>query len=150
MTTAQFIAKTYGTTSNRDRQCSSVFTDNDGNVYSYGYHYPLVFKVAGHNFINTAGYSTTTGKHIGWAWQAVDYNATAIELNRDDTSALKYATDQQKLDVLERAAQRMVQRAQLACDQKSRKDTQVYKYLADTLGRANASFIAVRNLKAGN
>lgn len=149
MTTREFIAKTYGTEATRDRQCSSVFTDNNGNVYSYGYHYPLLFKVAGHNFVNTTGYSTTTAKHINWAWSAVDYNATAIELNRDDARVMSntYMSEQQKLNTLELAALRMVERAQAECDSKKRKDTQVYQWLCDKLGRADASLIAVRNLQ---
>lgn len=148
MTTRDFIAKTYDTTSNRDRHCSSVYTDHEGNVYSYGAHYPLLFKVAGHNFINTMGYSNSTSKHIGWAWQAVDYNATAVELNREDARVISssWASDTDKLAVLLRATAQMVADAQVACDAKKRKDTQVYRWLLDTLGRAQASHTAVKNL----
>lgn len=71
MTTQDFIAKTYGTTSDRERRCSSVFADYRGNVYSYGYHYPLVFNVDGLDFVNCTGYSSTTAKHIAWAKRAV-------------------------------------------------------------------------------
>lgn len=68
MTTADFIAKTFNTTNDKwgrygyERRCSSVFTDRDGNVYSYGYHYPLLFTIGGLTFINTTGYSSTTAK----------------------------------------------------------------------------------------
>ena len=149
MTTRDFIAKTYGVQASKERHCSSVFTDYDGNVYSYGYHYPLLFKVAGHNFVNTMGYSNTTAKHIGWAWSAVDYNATAVELSRDDARVIasSYHSDSDKLQVLARATAQMVADAQVACSAKKRKDTQVYRWLQETLRRAVVSHVAVKNLQ---
>jgi hypothetical protein len=71
MTTQEFIARTFNTTSDRERHCSSVFTDHNGTVYSYGYHYPLAFNVDGLNFINARGYSSSTGRHISWAKRAI-------------------------------------------------------------------------------
>ena len=67
MTTAEFIQKNFGVPITKDRKCSSVFADNDGNIYSYGYHYPLLFKVGELTFRNNTGYSNTTAKHINWA-----------------------------------------------------------------------------------
>jgi hypothetical protein len=152
MTTRDFIAKTYGTTSTRERHCSSVYTDHDGNVYSYGAHYPLLFKVAGHWFVNTRGYSNTTAKHINWAWSACDYNATAVELNREDARVISssWASDTDKLNVLLRATAEMVARAIEERDSKKRKDTQVYAYLTDVLSRARLSRVAVKNLMEDN
>lgn len=51
-------------------KCASVFGEGDC-VYSYGYHYPLLFKVvtpSGKELLacNNRGYSVTTSKHIGW------------------------------------------------------------------------------------
>ena len=34
------------------------------HLFSYGYHYPLLVKVGKKWFLNDAGYSVTTGKHI--------------------------------------------------------------------------------------
>lgn len=148
MTTRDFIAQTYNTTSNRDRHCSSVFTDHDGNVYSYGYHYPLLFEVAGRTFINTMGYSSTTAKHIAWARSAQPY-ATPVELNREDARVISssYNSDSDKLQALARATAQMVADARVACDAKTRKDTQVYSHLLDVLDTAIASRVVVQNLQ---
>lgn len=67
MTTQEFIQKSAGVPSTKDRHCSSVFADQDGNIYSYGFHYPLLFKVGRLQFRNCSGYSNTTAKHINWA-----------------------------------------------------------------------------------
>lgn len=154
MTTREFIQKTFDTKNERwgrygyDRRCSSVVTDKDGTVYSYGPHYPLLFKVAGHTFINDAGYSNTTAKHIGWAWQAVDYNATAVQLDREAARVVSnsWASDDDKLAQLLRVTAQAVADATEACNAKKRKDTKVYRGLLDDLGRAQASHIAVSNV----
>jgi hypothetical protein len=131
MTTRDFIAKTYGVESSRDRQCSSVFADMKGNIYSYGYHYPLLFKVCGKWYVNTAGYSVTTAKHIGWAWSACDYNAIGVELNRDDvqTIARTYLDDEIKLTTIKGALARQIGGIKAEMASKKRKDTMVYKFL---------------------
>lgn len=131
MTTRDFIRKTYNTTSDKERQCSSVFTDNIGTVYSYGYHYPLAFRVAGRDFVNTAGYSNTTAKHINWAWQAVGYHAISVELNRDDARVISDSCSL-KHEKLETIRQAIVRKHTEVTDQmlaKKRKDTWVYSDL---------------------
>lgn len=50
-----------------DTKHGNLFTDGNGTMYSYGYHYPLLFDVNGLKFINTIGYSQTTAKHISYA-----------------------------------------------------------------------------------
>lgn len=52
-------------------------------LYSYGPHYPLLFKVAGHWVCNDRGHSVTTAKHIGQARLYSDYN---VQLQGSDTS----------------------------------------------------------------
>lgn len=52
-------------------------------IFSYGDHYPLLFKIDGMYFVNTAGYSVTTSKHIGWAFTATDYQAIAVKVPRE-------------------------------------------------------------------
>lgn len=131
MTTQEFIEKTYNTTSTRERRCSSVFTDNDGTVYSYGYHYPLAFKVAGLDFVNTAGYSATTGKHITWAWRAVGYNAIGVELWREEARviAASYSTEVEKLEAIKTALERQEHELRSEMGTKKRTNTHVYAYL---------------------
>lgn len=148
MKTVTFITNNLGYKPSKETKNASVIQDTDGNFYSYGYHYPLLFNVADHWFINTAGYSNTTSKHIAWAWQAVDYNATAVELSREQASIVSrsWAPDDAKLSALLEATNSMVERAQMACYKKRRKDTQIYKQLENTLSKAYASNIAVNNI----
>lgn len=68
MKTKDFIAKWYGVADGEEKRCSSVFKNGKGNIYSYGYHYPLLFDIAGITFRNVKGYSTSTANHISWCW----------------------------------------------------------------------------------
>ena len=74
----------------KQKTVASVFIDPDGTVYSYGYHYPLAFKVNGLRFRNTAGYSSTTAKHISHAGSITDhdvelqYNTIRGQVSYDD------------------------------------------------------------------
>ena len=137
MTTAEFIAKTYNTTATRERRCSSVFTDYQGTVYSYGYHYPLAFRVAGLDFINEQGYSNTTAKHIAWARQALGYQYHGVKLWREDARVIadSYATDEQKLAVIKRALYREHASLIEQMANKKRKNTQVYEHLMNEAAR---------------
>lgn len=67
MTSREFIQKQFGNNDGKTKSLSSIFKDERGNIYSYGRHYPLLFKVGDLTFRNNSGYSSTTGKHIGWA-----------------------------------------------------------------------------------
>lgn len=145
MTTADFIAKTYNTPSDKDRHCSSVFTDRDGTVYSYGYHYPLAFRVAGLDFINTQGYSSTTAKHTSWAWRAVGYDSIGVILWRDEARVIadRYASETDKLRAIESALERELDTIQQAMDGKKRKDTQVYHWLQYNYDKVQANLTRV-------
>lgn len=146
MTTREFIERTYNTTNEKwgrygyERRCSSVLTDRDGNVYSYGYHYPLAFKVAGLDFINTQGYSVTTAKHINWAWGAVGYSAIGVKLWREDVNRFNSGDEDTRLDVilgaLKREKSRIVDQM-VARQMKGRTNTQVYASLSHDLERVN-------------
>ena len=52
-----------GDTEKRERSNTSILFRR-GVLYSYGEHYPLLFKVGQYIFRNVRGYSSTTGKHI--------------------------------------------------------------------------------------
>jgi hypothetical protein len=67
MTSREFIQKQFGNADGKTKTLSSIFKDERGNIYSYGRHYPLLFKVGELVFRNNTGYSNTTAKHIGWA-----------------------------------------------------------------------------------
>jgi hypothetical protein len=110
--------------------------DTDGNIYSYGRHYPLLFEVEGLTFVNVAGYSNTTSKHISWARQAVD-NAIPVKLDYNkDRLPLTLATIRERLN-----AQRLGIAKQMAS--KKRTDTWVYKDLFRQLNRVDASISMV-------
>lgn len=61
-----FIGECVNGNQTKERTVSSVYFDGD-TIYSYGYHYPLLFKIGGKWILNDTGYSSTTAKHISWA-----------------------------------------------------------------------------------
>jgi len=73
MKTQEFIERHLHTTDGKERWCSSVKTDGRGNFYSYGEHYPLIVKINGRFYVNDAGYSSSTAKHIHWALNATRF-----------------------------------------------------------------------------
>ncbi len=122
MTTRQFISKNFGVSGTK-RTCSSVFADSDGNIYSYGYHYPLLFTVNGRTIRNTRGYSSTTDRHILWSRdvEAIDVVAPYhFRLSGDDVV---------DMTVLLKSQREYIADLQKQMDAKKRKDTQVYKWL---------------------
>lgn len=145
MTTAQFIEQTYNTEATRERRCSSVFTDYKGQVYSYGYHYPLAFNIKGLDFINTQGYSNTTAKHISWAWRAVGYHANSVKLWREDARVIsdQWATEADKLAAVKQALQREIDSLRDQMESKKRKNTQVYSWLEQQHDKAAATLAVV-------
>ena len=136
MTTRDFIARWYGVGDGVERWCSSVFKNGRGDIFSYGYHYPLLFKVAGHWFINDAGYSNTTARHIHWANDAAGYLATPVKL--DGRQAQVIANNGSTIDRLKVVRQALheehnkLRRDMLS---KKRRDTKVYAHLRAELAR---------------
>lgn len=131
MTTRDFIYKKfYGYTN--ATSCSSVFGDSDGTIYSYGYHYPLLFTVKGKTVRNVTGYSNTTARHIHWSRDvdAIDIVAGGgFRLSSDDETNYNKLVESQR---------KYVQRLADKLASKKRKDTQVYKWLEhDYLQAAN-------------
>lgn len=132
MTTRQFITNAF--TNRKDGKCSSVFAEN-GDVYSYGYHYPLLFRVGGKAIRNVRGYSNTTQRHIMWSRdvEAIDIHAPySFRLVGDDSAILRNLRDGQKAYIAS------IEEAMAA---KKRKDTQVYKWLQFDLDRANENLV---------
>jgi hypothetical protein len=150
MTTQEFISKTYNVPATRERKCSSVFTDYEGVVYSYGYHYPLAFHLKGLDFVNVRGYSSTTAKHICWAKQAMNYEYIGVKLSSDDVFRFTrgYATDEQKLHTIKKALAREWDSISEQLRSKKRTDTQVYADLAKQLNQVTQYTIAVNKVLA--
>lgn len=132
MTTRQFIANTIGIPSYKNRSCSSVFTDNNGTVFSYGYHYPLATIINGKGYINNRGYSMSTAKHIGWAWSALydrlgNANVYSIPLTNGDSLNPRG---------IKSSAEREIERLKQLIATKKRKDTWIYQDLQNQLAKA--------------
>lgn len=162
MTTADFINRTFGVHSERERACSSVWADQHGNIYSYGRHYPLLFKIGGLTFRNRVGYSNTTAKHINWAggfgatdvwlqgcnqytWRNSE-NAARVphllsiaaygmtpELEAKLKDAIITDLEAERADIQERM------------DAKTRHDTQIYRMLTEEYADCAARLSHVRN-----
>lgn len=146
MTTRDFIKKNYGVHGGI-RKCSSVMVDTNGTVYSYGYHYPLVFQTVEDNglyFINTSGYSSTTGKHIRWAKDAVGYG-NYIEVDLPGRNAYHgeahYSVDD-VLYLLENKRDTIFN--EMA--KKKRRNTQVFQSLMTELKQAEQDILKVRGV----
>jgi len=136
MTTQEFINKAWNGQTRRDR-CSSVFKDNDNNLYSYGYHYPLLFTIGDKQIRNVSGYSNSTAKHINWTR---DINAIDVEVPYD-FRLNNWLDDEVQIAKLVKGQQEYIDTAKQQMDAMKRKDTQVYKSLEYDYDRA------VNNLK---
>lgn len=141
MTTQEFISKQFGNANGKAGHCSSVIKDGKGNIFSYGSHYPLLFKIGDKVFINTAGYSNTTSRHIAYAWRAVNYQAIEVKLGYKTANAYtgrnndayiiaaSYTTDEEKLAVIRAAQKRELDDLAEQLDAKKRRDTWVFSNL---------------------
>lgn len=105
------------------KDCASVFATND-RIYSYGYHYPLLFTVttpSGRSLwvCNDGGYSVTTARHISYCSPLADVCAP---IGATNGRVIDYAD---VVDAITSEANRVAR--EMAS--KKRKDTQVYRGL---------------------
>lgn len=56
----------------KEKRSGNIYRDQAGNIFSYGSHYPLLFKVNSKWYVNEQGYSNTTARHISLARQFAD------------------------------------------------------------------------------
>lgn len=105
-----------------EKRLASLMAD-DNIIYSYGYHYPLLFQVTTPEgkkiwVCNNSGYSNTTAKHISLAsWQA----DICVEVSNMDYDSIK------------KSVENKIQRIISQIDSKKRTDTNVYRYLVNDL-----------------
>jgi len=130
MTTREFITKNFGIPSSKEKYCSSVFKDTEGNIFSYGYHYPLLFTVDGVDFRNVTGYSNTTQRHIMWS-----RGVEAIDVHIPRRTRLHEIT----LMNIAKWQQEEIDRQRALMDKKKNKTTQVYRWMLNTMGRLISS-----------
>lgn len=161
MTTQEFISRQFGNNDGKEKSLSSVWKDGDGNIYSYGRHYPLLFVVDGITFRNCTGYSNTTAKHINWAGGhgAVDLWVSGCNLytwNNPENSAkipsllrlAHYGMTPEIKDALKKAVLDDL-RAEFVdikerMDSKKRKDTQIYESLENELADCKSRLAQVK------
>lgn len=84
---------------NTDARHWNLFNENCV-LYSYGYHYPLLFEVNGLRFVNTRGYSNTTSKHIAMAWLEAEYEVKLNSRNFD-IETIKKCLQEEKETIIE-------------------------------------------------
>jgi len=125
MNNTTFIEKAfYGNTKKVSH--GNLFKDSENNIYSYGYHYPLLFTASDNQhfaFVNTTGYSNSTSKHIGKAKMAVGNDRLiCVEL---DGARLPLT-----IDAIHTMLGAKVVELKALMDSKKRKDTQVYRMLS--------------------
>lgn len=106
---------------------SSLVRDDDGNIYSFGFHYPLLFSIGSLWYRNTAGYSSTTSRHIGIAGQWSDVD---VEIpNNGRRGVPKYWEISEWLATT-------VTNLEEQLGLKKRKDTKIYAQITEDLERA--------------
>ena len=132
MKTREFINKHFGQETSEEIKFGSIIKDCNGDMYSYGYHYPLIFTVQGLNFRNVHGYSNTTAAHIAWTR---DIEALDIDLPKTRES-YNYSTSLREFQTLESIAnvyRDQIHAKNLELQAKKRKDTNIYKWLENEL-----------------
>jgi len=79
MNNGTFIEKAFYGKTKKEHNNYSLKRDGHQNVYSYGIHYPLLFRVGDLTLLNDIGYSNSTSKHINLA-RGVDSDAISVKL----------------------------------------------------------------------
>jgi hypothetical protein len=130
MTTRDFITKAFNGET-KATKCSSVFVDGNKDIYSYGYHYPLIFRVGNKVIRNTRGYSSTTDRHISWSRDIKD----AIDIHTLRGFRL-IGTNDEIISQLIRGQEQYIESLQAEMDTKKRKDTKVFEWLQYKYDRA--------------
>ena len=114
------------------KRCSSVMSNN-GAIFSYGYHYPLLFRVNGLNFRNTAGYSSTTLRHISWTR---DIEAVDVKLDSEAVRVINSgASDIDKLRAIKRCLNIELEEYKKQMESKKIKTTKIYAGLNQQFNR---------------
>lgn len=141
MTSREFIQRQFGNNDGKEKWCSSILKAANGDIYSYGYHYPLLFTINGQVFRNVRGYSVTTAKHIGWC-----YGFGALSIEVDTFSNFNYLDDDQKLHAIYVTMGKKAENLRKQLESKKRKDTQIYESLEAQLNDTIFALDKVRSL----
>lgn len=146
MTTREFINRNFGVNDDKKRWCSSVFKDYNGDIYSYGYHYPLLLKIDGLAFRNVSGYSNTTAKHINWSFDQCDFD---VKLTSEDARMLYGCkSDTMRLGVVRAALERERDDLLAQMFAKKRKNTLVFATLNEQFSRVATALDDLRRVYA--
>jgi hypothetical protein len=132
MTNQTFILKAWNGQTKTRRNNSLVFErmGNEKVLYSYGYHYPLLFTINGKTIRNVTGYSHTTAKHINLTRCVDAYDVQCgygFHLYRGSDGEAKNA-ESLRLVLLDK-----ITRLDKEIASKTRKDTKIYARLLSDL-----------------
>jgi hypothetical protein len=144
MTIQEFIYKALADKTTKNSQ-GSVFIDNTfsgGTMYSYGSHYPLVRIIEGYAFVNNAGYSMSTSKHISWARQAA---CDIVSASRVYHVPLTNGDSLTKQGIMNSATTEL-NRVSKIMSTKKRKDTMLYAGLEAQRNRMSGVIHVARQL----
>lgn len=128
MNHAQHLAKYASHLNNKDvndKTVSNIIFQN-GAFFSYGSHYPLLWKIGSYNFVNTSGYSQSTARHICRASVHATYQ---VDLIGNDYSPLG----------VYQSLVKTVQELKSKMASKKRKDTAIYSSLKNKCDNARAA-----------
>lgn len=142
-TFVQKIAPDIGNPNARHRECSHLVFDR-GILYSYGKHYPLLFKIGNVIFRNVAGYSqTTNGKHIPATYNVDAYN---VKLKREFSLPYEYSYGGNTPNQDDVIASLEHERDTLlsTMDSLKRKDTKKYLFLQRQLANVDETLSIVK------
>lgn len=139
MNNGTFIKKAFYGQTRKTHNNYSLKVDSHQNVYSYGIHYPLLFRVGDKVLLNDIGYSNSTAKHINLA-RGVDSDAISVKLypEREGYGSgythigrmLWYGDNPDNItDEIVGGLQHHLSDLYDQMDTKKRKDTQVYAHL---------------------
>lgn len=140
MTTFEFIKNNYQV-DGRTKYFASVMRDTAGNIYSYGTHYPLAFKLGDLHIVNCRNVSSTTRRHTSWAMSALkDYKKIVINVDPDLNGIINTALSTGQQDIIKKAlylleisVSAQVVKLHGRMEDKKRKDTQVYASMKSDL-----------------
>ncbi len=109
MNNAQFVAIASDAIANNNLELNkrhwNLFIEN-GVLYSFGRHYPLMFKLGWHLFINNHWYSNTTSKHI---WLCITSEAKYVEL-KNICNSYSYGSCSPSLENVKLSLQETIER----------------------------------------
>lgn len=141
MSNRQFISDNFNTGATKRQQNLMCY---DGDIYSYGLHYPLLFTVNGRVYRNVAGYSNTTGRHIS---ESGGFNSIDVKLDSEAIDAVNGKNSEAKEQAILRCLTQELNDIRDVMASKKRKDTKLYEALNNQLNILANNSLTIRGLR---